>query len=135
ARPDATGAIAATLELGDLQVALAGQGVAPGQLVIDPTGADLGAVVDGASSDAKTFTIRNGGGGPTGTLSVALAGTGAGQYQLVADACSGTTLASTASCTGGGKLPPRAAGGAAGAPTGGAGGGRCGRAGAGRRRA
>src|SRR5262249_1373904 len=98
-RPDATGQIDATLAIGDIHVSLGGEGVPPGALVIAPTGKDFGQVVQGATSAAPPSTVRNGGGAATGALAVALTGSGAAQFAISDDGCSGKPLAAMATCT------------------------------------
>src|SRR5262249_58049905 len=78
-RPDVTGAITATLDVGGLAATLVAEGIAPGQLVLAPTGADLGSRVVRAAGAPAQFTRQNRGGAATAPLAVPLRGARAGQ--------------------------------------------------------
>ncbi len=115
--PTSTGAKSATLTEsaspgGSASASLAGSGYVPPHLTISPTTHDFGTVQAGTASAEQSFTITNTGAGASWTLSSTLSGTAAGEFTIVAgsDTCSGTTLASGASCTVGVELKPTSEG-------------------------
>ncbi len=78
-------------------VALTGDGLSPGNLVVElPVSGllDFGSreVATGATSATQTIRIRNTGGSPTGTLAVTIAG-GNGSYSTPTDGCNSTLVA------------------------------------------
>ncbi|HZM28103.1 MAG TPA: choice-of-anchor D domain-containing protein, partial [Gemmatimonadales bacterium] len=77
---------------------LNGNGLAPGNLAIAPTARDFGSVLQGQMSSALSFTVSNSGQTATSSLSVGLTGSGAAQFSVMTDTCSGQTLAPSASC-------------------------------------
>ena len=101
--PTATGAHTATLTAtaspgGSVTAALSGGGAARALLAISPPSFDYGQVVPGTPAAAKTYTVTNNGLAPSGTLTVALGGTNAGDFVLDSTTC-GAKLAAGASCT------------------------------------
>lgn len=99
-RPQHTGPSSAALLIdaergGHFRVALAGEGLDPGVLVLDQRGRDLGAVVVGTTSaDRVTFEVTNSGALPTGPLRLS----GATPDLAVTDGCSGVPLAPASTC-------------------------------------
>lgn len=59
----------------------------------------FGSVAVGGQSQPRRFTLSNTGDGPTGQLSASLSGANSGEFALVQDACSGSALSATATCT------------------------------------
>jgi hypothetical protein len=82
----------------------------PATLVIDQNMHDFSIVATGSTSAANTFKITNNGPGPSGPLATAIGGTGANEFALVADMCSGQTLGVGASCAVGVTFSPTADG-------------------------
>ncbi len=83
--------------------------VAPGALAIAPAARDFGNVLVGQVSTNQTFTVSNTGGAPTGLPTVALGGSGAGQFTIVTNGC-GAVLAPAATCAVVVRFAPSAAG-------------------------
>lgn len=114
--PSSAGTKAASLELTDgtltASAALDGEGLAPGNITIDPTTRDFGTSAVGTAIGATTFTIRNSGSTPTGVLTAAVAGANPADFPFVGsgDGCSGSTLAAGATCTVAVQFQPSAAG-------------------------
>jgi hypothetical protein len=70
--------------------------LSPASLSISPTPAAFAAVV-GTTSEPIYFTVRNSGTAPSGVLSAVLGGTGAAQFAMQSNACSGV-LSGGATC-------------------------------------
>lgn len=89
---------------GAVTVPLTGDGLAPGNLVVEmPSGGaplDLGTreLGTGATSATQTIRVRNSGGAPTGLLDVTLTGGGATSFSAPIDNCDGNTLEGAATC-------------------------------------
>jgi hypothetical protein len=106
-KPSTTASESATLTVsaspgGAPQMGLQGTGLAPAALAVSPAaGHDFGSVTQGGQSADFPFTVTNSGGVASGTLSVALTGGSANQFQLGTDTCAGATLAANGgtSCT------------------------------------
>jgi hypothetical protein len=79
----------------DLQLSL--NVLSPASLSISPASATFPGVV-GTISDAVTFVVRNNGTASSGAVSAALGGTGAAQFSITDNRCSGV-LAGLATCT------------------------------------
>ena len=87
---------------------LNGTGVAP---TASLTGnAAFGKLQVGVTSAAQTLTYQNTGIGPISVSSVSLSGASAGNYVIASDACTGATLAASATCSIGVTLTPSAPG-------------------------
>jgi hypothetical protein len=71
--------------------------LSPASLTISPASAAFPGVV-GSTSDAVTFRVRNNGTASSGAISVALGGTGAAEFAMTDNQCSGV-LAGGATCT------------------------------------
>jgi hypothetical protein len=71
--------------------------LSPASLTIAPTPGAFAAVVS-ATSEPITFRVRNSGTAPSGALSAALGGTGAAQFAMTDNQCSGVLLGGAA-CT------------------------------------
>ncbi len=69
-----------------------------GPASFEPSTHDFGAVVIGASSTPRAFTLRNYGSGPTGPIGIAVAGTNPSDFVIVADTCGGVALPGGESC-------------------------------------
>jgi hypothetical protein len=116
--PTATGVQTATLSVsgtpGGMATAnLQGTGVPAANISISPTTEVFPNEPVGTSSPAVTFTVTNATGAvSTGTLTTALSGADASQFQIVAgsNGCQGATLAGGASCTISVTFSPTAAG-------------------------
>jgi hypothetical protein len=76
---------------------------------LTPATRNFGNVLVGETSGVTTFTLSNTGNGPMDVLAVALGGSNPGQFQVTSDACDGTTLDPTESCTIGVRYAPQAA--------------------------
>jgi hypothetical protein len=104
-QPSAVGARTATLVAtaspgGSASAALSGVGTSTTPVVtISPTSSTLGSTVIGATSAPQLFTVRNGGGGVTGALSLVITGTAASAFALTNDNCTGVTLSGGSTCT------------------------------------
>jgi hypothetical protein len=59
---------------------------------------DYGTVTDGSASTNVTETFHNDGFKPSGTVGTALGGVGGGNWTIMSDGCSGTTVAPGGSC-------------------------------------
>jgi hypothetical protein len=82
--------------------------LSPASLTISPSPVAFAAVV-GATSDAVILRVRNNGTASSGAVSAALGGTGAGQFTMTDNQCSGV-LVGLASCTIAVVYKPTAAG-------------------------
>lgn len=89
---------------GTVMVALTGDGLSPGNLVVEmPAG---GAPLDfgmrelntGTSSATQTIRVRNSGGAATGTLDVTVTGGGASSFTIPIESCDGMTLGPNVTC-------------------------------------
>ncbi|MCC6994838.1 MAG: choice-of-anchor D domain-containing protein [Deltaproteobacteria bacterium] len=80
-------------------LALAGAGLAPGTLTINPGSVDFGDVARGGNSSTLTFEVSNDGAITTGVLATLLGGSDALQFAITSDGCLGQTLAPAARCT------------------------------------
>ncbi|MGH7298198.1 MAG: beta strand repeat-containing protein, partial [Polyangiaceae bacterium] len=98
AAESATATVSAA-SVASVTVALTGTGLAPAALGVSPGSGALGSVVQGAGGTDTTFTVTNGGGVDTGSLTAALQGSQAAQFALGTDGCTGQTLAPGKSCT------------------------------------
>ncbi len=96
---DAAASVTITGDGATATTSLHGAGITPGALILTPAAHDFGSGVAGTSFPAATFTVTNTGGSATGVTAVGLAGTGADQFDLLADTCTATMLPTTASCT------------------------------------
>lgn len=63
------------------------------------TNRDFGTAFENTLGSIETFTFRNSGGQTSGPLTVSLAGTNPGDYDVVSMGCQGQTLALNATCT------------------------------------
>lgn len=100
--PSAPGTASGTLTVtaspgGSVNASLTATALAPGALSITPPSFDYGIVVAGSASATATYTVQNTGGAESGTITVALGGSHAGDFQIASNGCSGT-LAGGASC-------------------------------------
>lgn len=77
---------------------LEGAGSEPGVLSISPTPHNFGTTAVDATSNTQDFTVTNTGGAETEVLTANLNGGDAGEFELVDDGCSATTLAEDATC-------------------------------------
>lgn len=86
----------------------------PGPSVVraDPSLIDFGAVNVGEAAAAREVTVENAGEGPLRIGEAALSGPDAGAFEMSADGCSGTSLATGRTCTLVVRFRPLAAGGA-----------------------
>lgn len=100
--PTGTNVATGTLIIGGtaLRATLSGRGVVAGQLVAGPTvGLDFPDTLLSVTSSSQRITVTNTGGSPTGSLSpAAIEGTGAAQFEVASDDCTGRSLAALASC-------------------------------------
>ena len=80
-------------------VKLLGVALTPAALKSNPPSNDFGPVLQTTTSPDATFTITNNGASTSSALMVSLSGTGAGQFGIGSDKCSGATLAGSATCT------------------------------------
>ncbi|MBX3275855.1 MAG: choice-of-anchor D domain-containing protein [Sandaracinaceae bacterium] len=94
-----TGTLTASAGTATASATLEGRGVEDAGLSISPTPFDFGPTAVGTPTAATTFTVRNTGDEPSGTISITLGGAHAAQFTLGADTCNGMTLAADASCT------------------------------------
>jgi hypothetical protein len=85
---------------GTATMAVEGQGQPPGALVITPTSHDFGLVElgDASSATPTTFTVANGGAGPSGAVNLVLGGSQAASFAITGGSCAGTILAAGSSC-------------------------------------
>lgn len=103
--PTSTGAKTGTLVVsgspgGTAMATLNAAAVSPPSLTITGTPFDFGNVVTGqTSASGHVYTVTNGGGVTTGTLTVTPAGSNPAQFTKSADTCNGQTLSAGASCT------------------------------------
>ncbi|HSB87786.1 MAG TPA: choice-of-anchor D domain-containing protein, partial [Ilumatobacteraceae bacterium] len=105
-RPTAAGPASSTLAVSgeglSVTSTLTGVGralvVSVGALSINPTSANYGSAPIGTSLPARTFTVRNTGSAAVALTDVTLNGTGADQFAITSNACTGS-LAAGASCT------------------------------------
>ena len=100
--PTAVGARKATLSVsgtpgGTVNVTLQGTGTAA-NLVLSPKSHGYGSVALGGDSPAQTYTLTNTGGGPSGPVTVTLAGTNAGDFSQTSSTC-GPAIPAGSSCT------------------------------------
>lgn len=84
---------------GSASAAVSGTGLRPATLTVAPAAHDFGDTVLGVSSTSTILTVQNVGDVPTGVLSTAVGGTDGAEFTVASDACDGTTLAPSASCT------------------------------------
>ncbi|MFW5739547.1 MAG: choice-of-anchor D domain-containing protein, partial [Myxococcota bacterium] len=77
---------------------LTGRGGRPPQLVIDPMGSAFGDIAVGSESAPRLFTVRNDGDIETQELAVEFDPVATADFRIVADHCSGSALASAATC-------------------------------------
>lgn len=80
-------------------VALTGTVTDPGVFAVDPASEDFGFVTLGRSSGDRTVTVTNTGEAPLTLYATLLEGADPGRFRVLADHCSGATLAQNASCT------------------------------------
>ncbi len=66
---------------------------------LSPAAIDFGAVAVGRTSDVHTITLTNSGGGLLEVTAVDLGGSGASQFTVALDGCTGAALAAGSSCT------------------------------------
>jgi Protein of unknown function (DUF1565)/Abnormal spindle-like microcephaly-assoc'd, ASPM-SPD-2-Hydin/HYDIN/CFA65/VesB-like, Ig-like domain/Cep192 domain 4 len=100
--PTKTGPTAGTFEVsatpgGMVSAQLSGAGTTGAALTVSPDSHDFGTVIVGDTTGEVDFTVMNGGGAATGTLSVSVGKPT--QYAVTQDNCSNTTLAAGGSCT------------------------------------
>ena len=115
--PSAPGTRAASLTVtsaaaGTAVASLGGAGLFPAALDVLPSALDLGAVVAGGTSASFAVRFTNIGQVATGSVTAALTGPAAGQYQITSNDC-GAALAPSGSCTVTIVLSPTALGDAA----------------------
>ncbi|MEO6954812.1 MAG: choice-of-anchor D domain-containing protein [Polyangia bacterium] len=111
--PEASTALApkmAALHVGTVTATLSGTAAAQGALLFSETMHDLGGALVGTAGPDTTFTLSNTGGVPTSLITISLSGNDAAQFAIVADGCTGHTLASGATCTVKAHLAPTARG-------------------------
>jgi hypothetical protein len=111
------GALSATLDVGDgtasASAALSATSVEAAALTITaPTGFTGFGPVLLLSTSTATFTVTNGGGVVSGSITMSLSGSA--EYTLMSDTCTGNTLGPAATCTVGVQFKPTAAGAAPG---------------------
>ena len=70
----------------------------PAVLNISPGGRSFGSVVLGNQSGSATFVVTNDGESTSGTLSVTVAGSAAGDFEIDTDSCTGQTLSAGSTC-------------------------------------
>jgi len=108
--PTSVGAFTGALTAGtNGTVALSGTGIVP-SAGISPTSFNFGSQLVGTMSAAQTFTYTNTGLVAITVASVTMGGISAASYRIVADLCTGATLAPQANCTIGAIFAPAAAG-------------------------
>ncbi len=112
--PTAIGNFTATVSVtgtpgGSANANVFGQGVDPAALSVNPSALPFpGITLIGDASGDLSFTVTNNGATATGTLTVAITGLHAGDFELVNNSC--TTLAPGASCVVTGRFRPTARG-------------------------
>ena len=102
--PTKSGAANATLSVsatpgGSVDVALSGTGGSSGSIAFTASSQSFGTVGTGSMSASTTFTLTNGGGSPTGAITLTLGGADAAQFAKSNDGCSGKPLAPSGKCT------------------------------------
>ena len=102
--PTKSGAASATLSVtatpgGSVDVALSGTGGSAGSIAFTASSQSFGTVGTGSTSAPTTFTLSNGGGSPTGAITLTLGGADAAQFAKSNDGCSGKPLAASGKCT------------------------------------
>jgi hypothetical protein len=112
-QPSGLGPVTGALSIasfGPAPVVLRGEGVQPAAS-ITPAGREFGVRAPAAgTSPAQLFTVRNTGNAPLAVGAVALDGASAGAFALVADTCSGQSVAPGATCAVGVAFAPVVAG-------------------------
>ncbi len=105
-KPTAAGGKTAALVVsgspgGSVMANLDGSGVALGSLTLAPGSASFGTQTVGVAvtTNDKTFTVTNGGGTASGSLTVTAAGSDPGEFTKTADTCSGQMIAAAATCS------------------------------------
>jgi hypothetical protein len=83
---------------GSVSVPLAGMGADAGALGFTPPSYDFGAVAPGGTAPPVTFSLKNGGKGPSPVVSLSVTGTNHGEFTLMRDLCTGKPLAAGAMC-------------------------------------
>lgn len=113
-RPMSTGAKSATLTVtapeASASATLTGNGTAAGTLSIAANMTTLGTAVVGTNGSVATITVTNGAPTATGPLVVQAGGSEPVDFTKSDDTCSGTAVASGATCTFKATLSPRSAG-------------------------
>jgi hypothetical protein len=89
--------VVSSANLGNLMIALAGQGFRPAELAVTPESGMFGSVFVFGHSMAQSFTVTNSGTVPSPTVRIFISGPNAQQFSLT-DGCSGLMLAGGASC-------------------------------------
>ncbi|MFN0246792.1 MAG: choice-of-anchor D domain-containing protein [Kofleriaceae bacterium] len=84
---------------GALTLDLSGIAIASGQLVIEPNAHSYANTVVGSVSAGQTFTVRNTGGSPSGSITTSLGGANPGQFRIGVNNCANVTLAASGTCT------------------------------------
>lgn len=86
---------------GSVMANLDGSGVPVSSLTLNPGSQAFGTQIVGVAvtNNDKTFTITNGGGTPSGALTVTAAGSDPGEFSKQMDTCSGQMVAAGATCT------------------------------------
>jgi hypothetical protein len=84
---------------GTATMTLTGNAVTAAALTVAPSSVSWGTIAQGAISPDAAIVVTNGGGVATGVLAVSLGGADEGQFAIAADACTGQTLAPSATCT------------------------------------
>lgn len=113
--PRSAAALRATLEVpaeasnGPLSVALTGEGVAP-EPAVDRRRVDFAPVPVGSASRAEPLTLGNRGGASLEVAGMALEGSGAGDFALDGDRCTGESLGPGDECTVGVVFAPEVEG-------------------------
>lgn len=105
--PVAVGGAVATVSISDNAadspqlVGLAGTGSAPGApaAVLNPVSVNFGSNTIGGATGVRLVTLANPGAAPLVVSGVDLTGSGAPEFAVSADRCTGATLAPTQSCT------------------------------------
>jgi len=98
--PTVSGAVAGRVLLpntgmdANAELPIAGRGVAPALLQVDPTAVAFGDVIVGATQ-ARTLTVSNGGDAALALGTMSISGTG---FSITANACNGAILAAAQSC-------------------------------------
>ncbi len=102
--PSQRGMLDATLQIsaspgGSTLAALSGIAQSVGSLTASTPSLNLGSVIKDQVGTATPFTITNTGDQPTGTLSVARAGSNAADFSIVTNGCSGQILPGGGTCS------------------------------------